>query len=204
MDILPPVSQRWTQKGGETVSDDAQRARVATLEAFADTVIPGEKRWPGDRAVAGVSDGGGAVAAGALALLELPEVGLAAGLAGLAALLDERAAWYATEHGLAHDPSVPPFVALPYDDRVELVRRVTAPGHPAKDLWVGLAVFCTMAFDAAAHLHTTDAIAADHPGLATIGFRPPEADGVWRFPRYSYQRPLADQHPDTTPSGSPA
>jgi hypothetical protein len=183
---------------------DAEPARVATLEAFADTIIPGEKRWPDDRAVAGVAEGGGAVAAGALTLLELPETGLAPGLAGLAQLLDERATWYAAEHAVVLDASVPPFVALPYQARAELVRRLTAPGHPARDLWVGLAVFCTMAFDAAAHLHTTDAIAAGHPGLQAIGFHPPRADGLWRFPDHSYRRRFADLHPGTTPSGSPA
>ena len=44
---------------------DAERTLV--LEAFADTIIPGEKRTPDDRAVAGASVGGGAVAAGASA-----------------------------------------------------------------------------------------------------------------------------------------
>ncbi|MET8067907.1 DUF5987 family protein, partial [Micromonospora sp. NPDC005313] len=35
-----------------------------TLEAFADTIIPGERRHATDRAVAGAADGGGAVASG--------------------------------------------------------------------------------------------------------------------------------------------
>jgi hypothetical protein len=204
MDTFPSVICVQPMKGGGTVPDDAEQVWVATLEAFADTIIPGEKRWPGDRAVAGVDDGGGAVAAGALALLQLPEVGLVAGLGSFAHLLDERATWYAVEQGLALDPEVPPFVALPYPGRAELVRRLTAPGHPARDLWVGLAVFCTMAFDAATHLNTVDAIAAGHPGLATLGFRQPQPDGLWRASQYSYQRIFADPHPDTTASGSPA
>ncbi|MFD0887667.1 DUF5987 family protein, partial [Streptosporangium algeriense] len=29
-----------------------------TLEAFADTIVPGEKRSPGDEAVAGAAEGG--------------------------------------------------------------------------------------------------------------------------------------------------
>ncbi|HYS37141.1 MAG TPA: DUF5987 family protein, partial [Pseudonocardiaceae bacterium] len=41
-----------------------------TLEAWADTIIPGEKRWPDDRAIAGVSTGGGSVAAGAIEVLQ--------------------------------------------------------------------------------------------------------------------------------------
>ena len=47
-------------------TSDLSGDQVLTLEAFADTILPGEKRTPDDTAVAGVSDGPGAVAAGAL------------------------------------------------------------------------------------------------------------------------------------------
>ena len=47
-----------------------------TLEAYADTIVPGEKRWPGDRAIAGVSTGGGAVTGGALDLLRWDATGI--------------------------------------------------------------------------------------------------------------------------------
>jgi hypothetical protein len=60
-----------------------------------------------------------------------------------------------------------------------------------------------MAFDTAAHMHTVDAMAMGHPGLAAMGFQPPEADGLWRFADFSYRRPLANLHPRTTLSGSP-
>ncbi|MGW6652338.1 DUF5987 family protein, partial [Streptomyces rubiginosohelvolus] len=53
---------------------------TVTLEAYADTIVPGEKRWPGDRAVAGVSTGGGAVTAGALELLRWDATGIHDGL----------------------------------------------------------------------------------------------------------------------------
>ncbi|SCE24188.1 hypothetical protein GA0115246_112984 [Streptomyces sp. SolWspMP-sol7th] len=59
-----------------------------------------------------------------------------------------------------------------------------------------------MAFDTGAHLHTAEAIAAGHPGLSAIGFSAPDPDGLWRFPAFSYNRPLARLHPDTAPSGS--
>ena len=52
-------------------------------------------------------------------------------------------------------------------------------------------------------LHTADAIASEHPGLLAMGFAKQEADGLWRFPEYSYGRQLASLHPDTTASGSP-
>jgi hypothetical protein len=181
--------------------DDAQ---TMTLEAFADTIIPGEKRWPGDRAIAGVAEGGGAVAAGAIELLGTEAGGLAAGLPEFARSLNEHAVNYAAEHGLTLDDTVPPFVALESEHRIAIVRILTTPGHPQKQFWVNLAMFSNMAFDTGAHLSTPEAIAAGHPGLATIGFRKPDADGIWRFPNHSYGRQLAQPHPDTTPSGSPA
>ena len=176
--------------------------RTATLEAFADTIIPGARRGDGDRAVAGAATGGGAVAAGALALLESPEGGLAPALDDLARGLNGHAAGYAGERGLQLDPALPPFVALPFGHRTELVQALTALEHPERELWVGIAIFSYMAFDSAAHLHTADAIASGHVGLATLGFAAPDPDGLWRFPEYSYQRQLAPTHPDTTSSGS--
>ncbi|MFC4032424.1 DUF5987 family protein [Streptomyces polygonati] len=186
----------------ESAEDPDGAEWTATLEAFADTIIPGEKRSPDDRAVAGVSEGGGAVAAGALALLEMPEGGMAPMLEDLASALDTYAEKYREEHGLGVDDTAPPFVTLEYQDRVALVEELTLPGHPEKVLWTGLALFCNMAFDTGAHLHTTEAIAAGHVGLLAIGYRPPNADGLWRFPEFSYRRPLAKLHPDTIASGS--
>ncbi len=174
------------------------------LEAFADTIVPGEKRAPDDRAVAGASAGPGAVAAGALELLRTEATGVTAGLPYLAQALDGHASTYAAAHGVELDAGVPPFVALPFADRTALVGELTAPGHPEKDGWVALALFCNMSFDSAAHLHTAEAIAAGHPGLAAMGIFEPGADGLWRFPGYSYRRPLADLHPSTTADGSPA
>ncbi len=175
-----------------------------TLEAFADTIVPGEKRSPDDRAVAGAAAGGGAVAAGAIELLEWDATGISEGLDGFASALDDHARAYAAEHALDLDESVPPFVALPFEHRTTLVQRLTTPGHPEKALWVSLALFSNMAFDSAAHMHTADAIAQGHPGLIALGIEKPGPDGLWRFSEYSYGRPLARLHPDTTPSGSPA
>lgn len=182
---------------------DGSDIRTATLEAYADTIIPGARTDPGSRSVAGVATGGGSVAAGALELMELPATGITAGLEPLAGMLNAHAQAYAAETGLTLDDGVPAFVALPYEHRAALVQRLTAPGHPEKDGWVLLALFSTMAFDVAAHLHTADAIEAGHPGLLAIGFSRPDADGLWRNPDYSYGRPLARLHPDTTASGSP-
>lgn len=183
---------------------DADPVRTATLEAFADTIVPGEKRHPDDRAVAGAAPGAGAVAAGAMELLELPAVGLVDVLDALVAGLNTHAEEYAAERELAPDDTVPPFVALPFADRTALVQQLTAVDHPEKELWVGLAMFSTMAYDSAPHLPTAQALADGHPGLTAMGFHRPDDDGLWRFPRFSYQRPLARPHPQTTPTGSPA
>jgi enediyne biosynthesis protein E8 len=179
------------------------RDRNMTLEAFADTIVPGEKRWPDDMAVAGAAEGPGAVAAGALELLATPATGISDSLDIYARDLNERARTYAGEHGLVLDESVPAFVALPFADRTALVQALTAPGNPEKELWVLLVLFANMAFDSAPHMHTIDAMAAGHPGLSAMGFAQPDADGLWRFEDYSYGRPLARLHPRTTPSGSP-
>ncbi|MDL4820289.1 DUF5987 family protein [Actinomadura opuntiae] len=186
----------------ETERPAGRAARTLTLEAFADTIVPGEKRAPDDRAVAGAAPGPGAVAAGALALLETPATGIADALDDYTAALDRHAAEHAARRGLDLDASVPPFVALPFAERTAVVRALTAPGHPEKDLWVLLALFSNMAFDTAAHMHTADAIAEGHPGLLALGFARPDEDGLWRFPQFSYRRALASVHPATDATGS--
>lgn len=175
-----------------------------TLEAYADTIVPGEKRWPGDRAIAGVSTGGGAVVCGALDLLRWDATGIHDGLEDLADRVNGHTRAYAERASLTLDPATPPFVSLGYDDRVRLIQELTTPGHPEKDFWVLLSLFCNMAFDSAAHLHTAEALADGHPGLTALGITRPDTDGLWRFESSGYGRQLAEPHPDTTPTGSPA
>lgn len=179
-------------------------SRTLTIEAFADTILPGEKRSADDRAIAGAAPGPGAVVAGSVELLEHPGGGLAPALDTLAGGLNEHASEYAATHELRLDEDVPPFVALPFEHRTALVRVLTAPEHPEKQMWVGFALFAYMAFDSAAHLSTPQALADGHPGLLWLNFRRPEQDGLFRFPRFSYGRPLAEAHPGTTPTGSPS
>ncbi len=175
-----------------------------TIEAFADTIVPGAKRTPQDRAVAGMAEDPGAVEAGAVDLLRQPGGGLADTLEALAWGLNDHASEYAATHDLRLDEGVPPFVALPFEHRIALVGLLTRPGHPEKSMWVGLALFSNMAFDSAAHMSTADAFASGHPGLLTIGYFRPDSDGIYRFPAFSYGRQLASTHPATTPDGSPA
>jgi hypothetical protein len=195
---------RFAPAGTGRKSMDADDVHTTTLEAFADTIIPGERRSPDDRAIAGAAPGPGAVQAGALELLRTEATGVTAGLVPLAEALNAHAAAYTAELGLEPDEDVPPFVGLSFEHRSTLISRLVAPGHPEKDGWVLLAMFSNMAYDSAAHLHTADAIAAGHPGLLAMGFGKPDEDGLWRFRRHSYGRQLARQHPNTTPSGSPA
>jgi len=183
---------------------EEERVQNMTLEAYADTIVPGEKRNEENRAIAGAAPRPGSVAAGALELLNFDATGVTAGLPYLAQSLNDHAKVYAGEVELELDHDVPPFVALAYEHRRELVRRLTTPGHPEKDGWVSLALFCNMAFDSAAHKHTAEAIADGHPGLLQMGFAKPDTDGLWRFPDFSYGQELAKRHPGTTASGSPA
>ena len=176
--------------------------RTLTLEAFADTILPGEKRFPGDRAIAGAAAGPGAVAAGALELLEEPATGVTDALDYLSQLLGEKAAAWAAERGLTLDDDVPPFVALPFAERTALLQTLLSRSNPERDGWVLLTMFTNMAYDSAAHKPTAEAIADGHPGLLAMGVTPPDADGLWRFRDYSYRRPLAELHPDTLPNGS--
>ena len=96
-----------------------------TLEAFADTIVPGEERRPQDQAVDLVSaEAGGSPAA-------LPEA---------ARLLNVHAEEYRRLHGLEPDDSVPPFVALPFEHRVALISQLVSPDHPEQSLWAGMVV----------------------------------------------------------------
>jgi enediyne biosynthesis protein E8 len=192
---------RRTGVGSDAIFDNP--VQTTTLEAFADTILPGRKRSPDDRAIAGVCDDPGAVEAGALELLATPATGVTDGLAPLCASLNAHAETYADREGVELAGDVPPFVALPFEHRTALVAELTAPGHPEKDGWVLLALFSNMAFDIAAHRSTAQAIAEGHPGLLAMGFAKPEADGLWRFPDFSYGAELAKRHPRTTASGSP-
>ncbi|WP_233289296.1 DUF5987 family protein [Kitasatospora sp. MBT63] len=177
---------------------------VQTLEAFADTLIPGERRHPGDLPIAGAVTGPGAVQAGAVDVLTSPELPLAPLLPAIGALLDTRAAAYALTHLLLLPPTSPAFVGLPFKHRTALVGGLFDPGDLDRQIWQVLSLMVGLAFDTAAHLDTRQALAGRHPGLAWLGFPAPDADGLWRFPQYSYGRALADLHPATTASGSPA
>ncbi len=126
------------------------------------------------------------------------------GLGELVEILNEHAAGYAAERGIVIGAGAASFAALGFEQRTELVRGLTAPGHPEREFWILTALFCFMAFDTAAHAGTASALEDGHPGLVMMGFARPDPDGLWRFPDFSYGRQLARVHPGTTLSGDPA
>lgn len=178
---------------------------VPTLEAFSDTLIPGAKRGPGDRAIAGAAPGPGAVQAGAIAMMEFPAAGIGPALPELATLLNLRAEAFTAQHAIVADPTVPPMVALDFDERTQLLIGLLDPSQPDYLVWFALAAMPFLAFHTAGYLPTATATAMrqHHPGLEAIGFPAPDPDGRWRWPVFSYRRPLAATHPGTSASGSP-
>jgi enediyne biosynthesis protein E8 len=173
------------------------------MEAWTDTIVPGEKRSASDRAVAGASSGPGAVQAGAWELMNDSDVGLAPLLPALAAALNAQAVSYAAGMGIVPDPTVPPFVALEFADRTAVAEDLLGGTGSEQLVWYALAAMGMLAFHTAAHLDTATAVRQAHPGLAWIRFPMPDADGFWRFPKFSYGRRLARKHPHTTPTGNP-
>jgi hypothetical protein len=191
------------QTGATTATTALDPGTTMTLEAYADTIIPGEKRYATDVAIAGVASGPSGVVGGALDVLTMPEVGLVTVLPGLAMMLNGQAAGYAGAVGLTLDPTLPPFVALPFAHRTGLVSTLCTPGRPDHPYWVLLATLVSWAFDTAGAQHTVDALNTGHPGLAWINFPAPNADGLWRFPQFSYGRRLSRPSVNTCSDGSP-
>ncbi|MGZ4427170.1 MAG: DUF5987 family protein [Nocardioidaceae bacterium] len=176
----------------------------ATMEAWSDTIVPGERRSPGDKVVAGAAAGPGAVQAGAWRLLNDPELGLGPAVPALSAALNAEAVAEAARAGLVLDPSVPPLVALPFRHRTALAVRLLNRSHSDQVVWYALAAVAMLAFHTAAHLDTAEAVRRGHPGLAWLRFPAPGADGLWRYEHFSYRQALARRHPRTTRTGHPA
>lgn len=178
--------------------------QTMTLEAWADTLIPGHKRYPSDYAIAGAARGPGAVQAGALDFMQFGPTGVSESLPAFVSALNAEATNYAASHHKVLDPTLPPFVALRYRDRKTLVASLV--DHTSGDqqlLWFAFSGLVFLAYHTAGHLHTAHAVRSGHPGLKAIGFPEPDADDLWRFPHFSYRRRLAHRHPKTTHTGQP-
>jgi enediyne biosynthesis protein E8 len=192
----PPTTQTL-----EAYTDTPEMTQ--TLEAYADTLIPGEKRFPGDRAIAGVVSGAGGVQGGAIEMMNFPPVGFQPLLPLLAFSLNVYAFLYALLSGISLDPTVPPFVSLDFASRTALLVAILGGSGQDQPAFYALAAVSFVAYNTAAYLPTAVAISEGHPGLLAIGFPPPNPDGLWRFPEFSYQRVLAKPHPRSK-NGNPA
>ena len=167
---------------------------VPTLEAFADTLIPGEKRSADDRAIAGAVSGAGAVQAGAIALMNFPPSGIAVALPELAVDLNRRALTYATTNLIVLDPTVPPLVALDFAARTAVCLEALEAETPDQLAYYALAALVFLAYHTAGHLSTPQAVRDGHPGLAALGLPLSDADDLWRYPEFSYRKSIARGH----------
>lgn len=170
-------------------------SQTRSLEAYADTVVPGCRRHADDIAISGVSGTPGAVEAGALHVLLDPAVGIADEVGEMADLLDARAQ---ERYGLDVDSG---FVELDYQQRRHLVIALTTEADD-RDLWFLLALFCYMAYDSAPHRPTIEAVGDPTSGLSAMGFNGPRPNGRWGFSPAGYGKTLARLHPHTDNTGS--
>ena len=159
----------------------------ATLQAFADTMIPGRKASRTDlgneidpRAIAGVDSLPGAVEADALALYHHPEIGFDALEPAFLAELSTRSL---TRGGQ--------FLDLSFDRRVAVCRDGFDPSNPTVQVWeaaaaVPFAAFLCSAMQPNATIDTSSSYQVmGHPGTAPQGY----AD-------YSYRRKLSRERTD--------
>ena len=147
--------------------------------------------------------GAGAVQGGAIEMMNFPVVGFQPLLPLLALSINVYAFLYALLNGIALDPTVPPFVSLDFASRTALLVAILGGNGQDQPAFYGLAAVCFIAYNTAGYLPTALAISEGHPGLVAIGFPPPNPDGLWRFPEFSYQRVVARKHPRSK-GGNPA
>jgi hypothetical protein len=163
----------------ELVAADPARAQLAglpvdaTLQAFADTMIPGRKASKTDlgnaidpRAILGVDNRPGAVEADALALFHHPLIGFDALEGPFLADLNARALQHGGE-----------FVSMGFDDRVRVCIDGLAFSNQTRVLWEAAAAVPFTAFCAAAVIPEQTAAKASGyrvmglPGKAPHGYR---------------------------------
>jgi hypothetical protein len=145
----------------------------ATLQAFADTIIPGRRVSRTDLghavaagAIAGVDDLPGAVEADALALFHHPEIGFDALEPAFLAQLEAQALLQGSQ-----------FLALPYSRRVAACVAGLSFDNPLRLIWEAAAAVPFTAFCAAALIPNATARRASGyrvmglPGIAPNGYR---------------------------------
>jgi hypothetical protein len=156
----------------------------ATLQAFADTIIPGRKTDKTDLgneihpdAIAGADGEPGAVEADTLALMKDPRIGFTALAPALLLDLEGRALGQGG-----------PFLSLPFDKRVATVLSGLDYGNGSRTLWEAAAAVPFVAFCAAAvHPIGTSQNAS---GYRVMGYPGAAPNG---YAGFSYRRKLATE-----------
>jgi hypothetical protein len=168
----------------------APSASDATLQAFADTMIPGRKAVRTDlgneidpRAIAGVDPLPGAVEADALALYHHPEVGF-----------DALAGPFLTEVATRSLPLGGDFLGLGWDQRVQVCVGGLSFDNPTRQVWEAAAAVPFTAFCAAA-LIAPPQTAAKASGYRVMGL--PGAAPAGYQTDFSYGRKLARERTAT-------
>jgi hypothetical protein len=172
-----PFAQPALASGAPSLTD-------ATLQAFADTMLPGRKVSRTDLgnaidplAIAGVDPLPGAVQADALALYHHPEVGFDALAPAFLAELETRS--------LLHGGD---FLHLPFAARVQVCLAGLDYANPTRLVWEAAAAVPFTAFCAAALIR--DATAATACGYRVMGLPGTAPDGYRNF---SYRRKLSHE-----------
>lgn len=170
----------------QLIADAEAQAGVdpdATLQAFADTIIPGRKADRTDlgnpihpQAIAGVDSRPGAVEADVLALYHHPLVGFDALQPAFLAELQQRS----VSLGMGN------FVSLNFDRRVAVCKAGLDFSNPARVVWEAAAAVPFTAFCAAALVPAQRAERAS--GYRVMGLPGAEPTGYRRF---SYRRKLS-------------
>jgi hypothetical protein len=159
----------------------------ATLQAFADTIIPGRKATRTDlgdpihpQAIAGVDPDPGAVEADVLRLFHDPLVGF-----------DALEPAFLAELSLRALPLGGIFLALPYDKRVQVVMAGFDFSNPTRLLWEAATAVPFTAFCAAAvHPIGTSRNASGYRVMGYPGGGPNDAPVMYPY-SFSYRRKLA-------------
>jgi hypothetical protein len=159
----------------------------ATLQAFADTIIPGRRAARTDlgdpihpQAIAGVDPDPGAVEADALRLYHHPLIGF-----------DALEPAFLAELSLRSLPQGGAFLTLPYEKRVEVVKAGFDFSNPARLLWEAATAVPFTAFCAAAvHPFGTGRNASGYKVMGYPGGGPNEAPVMYPY-SFSYRRRLA-------------
>jgi hypothetical protein len=182
--VLPPLPVKVPSLTGPVMVPDA------TLQAFADTIIPGRKVDRTDLgnsvhplAIAGVDSRAGAVQTDALLLYHDTELGVEALVPTFLSELETRS--------LPHGKD---FLNLDFGARVEVCLGGLDYGNPSREMWEAAAAVPFIAFCAATLIR--NATSAQASGYRVMGLPGPAPNG---YSDYSYRRRLSRER---TRSGS--